>query len=247
MSDDIEDKYISGDYIDHNPTWDVEHAPRKAKDLLSVINSRNLKNMFYKKNCVVEIGCGVGGVIYNFSQQLTNKNILNRPFGFDISPKAIDVAKSKYGDSVDFRCTKTIDLKDDIAVILLIDVLEHVIEPSTLLQESKGISDYFLIRLPLDLSLWNISLKKIPQLKKELGHIHYFTYISALNLIKGNNMEVLDYTLTNNFNDKSNRETKVSKVMWPVRLSTSFLSKRLNSLLWGGNSIVILAKVQNKS
>ena len=245
MSNSIEDKYINGDYIEHNPTWDIEHAPRKAKELIDVIPSDVLKSMFDNRKYVIEIGCGAGGVIYNFSKLLIDQGVDNIPVGYDISPVAIEMANEKYGKDVKFSCAKKIDIKQDVAVVLLVDVLEHVEEPGAFMCSNKELSDYFLIRLPLDKSLWNIVLNKLPKLQRELGHLHYFTYSSAISFVRKEGMDILSYHLTNNFNVGDNRKTVVSKLMWPIRLITSNISARLNSLIWGGNSIVLLAKIKD--
>jgi len=244
MSSSIEDRYINGDYIDHNPTWDIDHAPRKAAELTKVIPFDLLQKMFEEKKSVIEVGCGAGGVIYNFSRLLTNLGIENIPAGYDISPQAIAMAREKFGDRVDFVCSKEITIKEDVAVILLVDMLEHLETPDIFLRSMTMISKYFLIRLPLDKNLWNLVSGKLPKLEKKLGHIHYFTYKSATTFVNEQGLEVIRYYLTSNFNVSSNRKTKIAKIMWPVRMITAAVSKKLNSLLWGGNSIVILAKVK---
>ena len=132
----------------------------------------------------------------------------------------------------------------EVAVVLLVDVLEHLVSPDVFLRDLKKISDYFLIRLPLDRSLWNVALNKLAKLEKELGHIHYYTYISALRFVEDQGLEVKNFYLTKNFAAEENKKTKVSKIMSPVRMATSFISDKLNSLLWGGNSIVMLVKTK---
>jgi len=244
MGTSIENKYINGDYIEYNPTWDIAHAPRKASELTKVMPLNVLQELFAQKRYVIEVGCGAGGVIYNFSKLLTGHGIRNIPVGYDISPKAIEMANERYGDSVDFTCSKEITIKKNVAVILLVDVLEHLETPDIFLRSMTTISNYFLIRLPLDKSLWNIALNKLPKLEKELGHIHYFTYQSAITFVNEQGLDVVSYYLTNNFNANYNRKTMTAKIMWPVRMITSTVSKKLSSLVWGGTSIVMLAKVK---
>lgn len=242
MSNSIEDKYVNGDYIDHNPTWDIEHAPRKAEELLDVVSASMLKKLFDSREHVIEIGCGAGGVLFNFSKLLDDQGIENVPVGYDISPVAIDMANEKHGSKAKFVCGKEINLDQKAAVVLLVDVLEHIEDPAEFMHTYKELSDYFLIRLPLDRSLWNLLLNKLPKLERELGHLHYFTYKTAISFVKNVGMEVVSYKLTNNFAVSDNRQTLVSKIMWPVRMLTSIISEKLNSLLWGGNSIVLLVR-----
>jgi SAM-dependent methyltransferase len=238
----IEARYINGDYLRHNPTWDIGHSPRKAKELRNVIPDEYLKNMFDNDpRHVVEIGCGAGGVLFHFSELLNKEGLKNTPMGYDISPTVITIAKKKFGHAVQFFCSKEIHLDKKASVILLIDVLEHMLRPSDFLLSIKRWSNYFLIRLPLDKSLWNMCLNKFPKLKKELGHIHFYNYRDALNLVQEQGLEIINHKFTNNFSDKTNRKTIVSNLMFPVRSLTSLINQKINCMLWGGNSIVIFA------
>jgi len=197
------------------------------------------------KKHVLEVGCGAGRVLYHFSTLLTGLGIENVAVGYDISPKAIEMANERYGEDVDFVCSREITIREGVAVILLVDVLEHVETPDVFLRSMTAISDFFLIRLPLDKNLWNIVFNKLPKLRKELGHIHFFTYKDAMDFVYAQGMDVVNYCLTNNFNARENRKTKIAKIMWPIRMLTSAMSKKLNSLIWGGNSIVMLVKAKN--
>jgi hypothetical protein len=189
----------------------------------------------------LEVGCGSGGVLFNFSSLLKKENIRNTPIGYDISPMAITIAKEKYGHVIQFHCSKEIRLKGKASVILLVDVIEHLPSPPDFLQSIKKKSNYLLIRLPLDKSLWNVCLNRLPKLKKRLGHIYFYHYRDALNLVQKQGLEIIKYNFTNNFCDKTNQNTTVSKLMFPIRSLTSLMSQKMNSVLWGGNSIVIFA------
>ena len=188
---DVETRYIDGEYFSHNPTWDIEHSSRKARELRHVIPSEYLKNTFDNgPRYLVEIGCGAGGVLFHFSDLLNKENLRNTPIGYDISPIAITMAKEKYGHVIQFFCSKEIKLNEKASVILLIDVLEHTLSPSDFLKSIKNQSNYLLIRLPLDKSLWNICINKLPKLKKKLGHIYFYNYRDALNLVQQQGLEI---------------------------------------------------------
>ena len=242
----ITDKYINGDYLAHNPTWDIEHSSRKAKDIFSVVSDEWLRSIFESgSGKVLEIGCGVGGVLYNFSQKLESKSIAHRAVGCDISPTAVERAKEKFGHAVEFYFARTPKVEEKASLILLIDVVEHVENPKEFFELVKGCSEHFVIRLPLDNSLWNRMLNKLPELKERLGHLRFFNYKTALKFVESNGLEVINYSFTDNFTDINNRPTIVSKLMYPVRVITSKISRKINSLLWGGNSIVIFAAKNN--
>jgi len=239
-------KYIDGDYVSNNPTWDIEHSSRKASDIFSVLSDECLMSIFESGSGeVLEIGCGVGGVLYNFSQRLKSKKIAHRALGYDISPIAIARAKKNFGHAIEYYCAGTPNIEKKVSLILLIDVIEHVENLNEFFELVKGYCDYFAIRLPLDNSLWNRVLNRFPRLKKQLGHLHFFNYKTAIRLVNEHGLEVINYNFTDNFRDANNRRTIISKLMYPIRMITSKISQKINSLLWGGNSIIIFAEKRN--
>ena len=242
----IIDKYIDGDYLSNNPTWDIEHSSRKASDIFKVFSDECLRDIFQSGSGeVLEIGCGVGGVLYNFSQRLKSKNIAHRALGYDISPIAIARAKENFGHVVDYYCATVPNLDKKVSLILLIDVVEHVENLDEFFDIVKLYCDIFAIRVPLDNSLWNRIFYRFPSLKKKLGHLHFCNYKTAIGLVNDHGLEVINYSFTDNFQDVNNRQTRVSELMYPIRVITSKISQKLNSLIWGGNSIVIFAEKRN--
>ena len=66
-------------------------------------------------------------------------------------------------------------------------------------------------------------------------------------LLARHGLRVLGYAFTENFRQRDTRRTLVSRIMYPLRRVTSALSPKLNSLLWGGNSLVVLAATEGQS
>lgn len=242
---DVAAGYIDGRYLAHHPTWDVEHAERKAREVFSVIPQPRLRRIFTRSDSrLVEIGCGAGGVVYYFSRILTDLGIRNTPVGWDISPDAIAIAKENFGHTVQYRCQNTPEPAEPTSLILLVDVLEHVPDPGALLRRLKAWTRHFAVRLPLDNNLWNRATGKLPHLTRTLGHIHFFNYREALRLVADQGLRVINYAFTDNFRCSHTRQTKVSRAMLPLRWVTSGISQRLNSMVWGGNSIVLFASCE---
>ena len=243
--DQVENRYVNGEYLSKHSTWHIEHSQRKAQELRSVIPHGYLEKIFNgDSKHVVEIGCGVGGVLSSFAKTLRDESFDNEPIGYDISPDAIRMAKERFGDSVKFvNSVESADV-EKASLLLLIDVLEHMVNPTEFLRSVKDRSRYLIIRLPLDKSLWNVVFGKLPKLKEELGHLHYYDYKAALALLHESGFKVMNYNFVNNFSDETNRRSLVSKIIYPVRAFTSMLSPSVNSRLFGGNSIVIFAEAK---
>ncbi len=240
--DEVKARYLNGEYLSQNPTWDIEHSSRKVRELRSVIPGAYLEKIFNgTTKSVVEFGCGAGGVLSGFADILKCDGIDVEPIGYDISPDAIDMARKKFGESVKFINSGEVELIEGVSLLLLVDILEHLVDPVEFLHSVKERSEYFIIRLPLDRSLWNICLGKLAKLKEELGHLHFYDHLAAVSLVSQVGLKVKEVKFVNNFSDKTNRKTLVSKIMYPVRALLSMVSPKINSRLFGGNSVVIFA------
>jgi len=88
---------------------------------------------YYKKPKILEIWCGTG----QLAEYIYNEGFRNYT-GFDISPKAIEIAKTKspfkffIGDARDSSC---FDLDYDLVICL--EVLEHIIGDKTVIRNIK--------------------------------------------------------------------------------------------------------------
>ena len=53
-----EDRYISPDYVERNPTWHIEDSPWKASLVKKVLQSQGLV-----PGSICEVGTGAGGIL----------------------------------------------------------------------------------------------------------------------------------------------------------------------------------------
>jgi len=132
-------------------------------------------------------------VLFHFSDLLNKENIRNTSIGYHISPIAVTMAKEKFRNVIQFYCSEEIKLNEKTSVILLVDFLEHLPFPSDFLQSIKKQSKYLLIRLPFEKNIWNIYLKRIPRLRKKIGHFHFYNYRDALNFVQEQELEIIKY------------------------------------------------------
>jgi SAM-dependent methyltransferase len=240
---DSRDIYKNGIYVEQNPSWHQEHSLRKAHELYEAI-SRNIQELTIGSTeiKICEIGCGYGGVLYHFSDLLERESgVRTKSVGIDLSPGAVESAKSAYGNHIHFICGDIDNLEEPVDLMLLVDVVEHVKDAKTFVKKVAEKTHWLLMRLPLENNLWNMALGKKKQLLKKHGHLHSYTFGSALKLLDDvEGIQIVEMRFTRNFMDPSNCATFVSRFMkWP-RLFLSAISPRLNSFTLGGQSLIAL-------
>jgi len=75
----FDDKYTSGDYLAHNPSWDIGDSPWKAEKIVALLSSAG-----YTPSSICEIGCGAGGILVELRKSFSEAEL----FGYDIAPDA---------------------------------------------------------------------------------------------------------------------------------------------------------------
>jgi len=198
---------------------------------------------------ICEIGCGAGGVLASLLLLMKNIGITCRGVGYDISPVAIERARGVYPD-LNFEVNEATHIKRKFDVVLLIDVLEHVPSPANMLMRCFEMSPLVLIHLPLDYHYWGMALygrDYFDYLKRDRGHIHYYTKKSALNLIESAQGEVIAWKYTRwglEHDSDSSKSGKLAKIL--RRIAFNF-NMNLGVRLLGGASIVMLCVRQSSS
>ncbi len=148
---------------------------------------------------VMEIGCGLGQFIRAIKQA--------RPelmcYGSDISETAITQAQA-LGDGVEYALSTPDRLPyadQELDMVLIFDVLEHVPDPVSLLKESHRVLKpggrlYAFVPCEDDcLSLWHWLHKlqlKNDLTKKYAGHIQYFSRQSLKQTVQAAGFEILE-------------------------------------------------------
>lgn len=131
--------YMNGEYAMANPTWHSEDSPWKAKQIMRILQPC-LSDQSLIRIC--EVGCGVGIVLAELQQSLRELNLESVCVGYDIAPAAIEQAISIHGQSdiLSFECCDVLS-KPAIQCdwCLLIDVLEHLLDPVGFLQELRTV------------------------------------------------------------------------------------------------------------
>ena len=178
-------RFYEEEYVKLNPTMHVEDADRKVNELLEVMACVRC----FKE--VMELGCGAGSVLTTFSKRLG----INKVLGADLSKNILTFAKGKNPEPVYIQSDIAhLPFKNgSMELALVIDVLEHVPEPDQVLREITRVSEYLILRLPLDdyFSRFRRMFKSDSQ--SSVGHISYFTFSEMRSILTENHMRLLSY------------------------------------------------------
>jgi hypothetical protein len=189
----FEEIYLSGEYLQKNPTWHVEKSPWKATQILKMMNRNSIT-----PRTLCEVGCGAGEILKQLQQEMDAECTL---WGYEISPQACELSKSRENERLHFKLA---DITQEEGVsfdlILIMDVIEHLEDCFSFLRNLKTKSEYKMIHFVLDLSVESLlrpnALLGFRSTRGHVGHVHYFTKNMALAMLEDLGYEVLDYFYT---------------------------------------------------
>lgn len=230
--------YESGEYFSKNPTWDREDSPWKASEVLKTLTKNHLSP---KK--LVEVGCGAGGVLACLQEALPE----GLYSGYEIAPTAERFWSAYKDREIRFKAEDFL-LADTsrFDTLLLLGVIEHLPNPFDFLSALCGRSEHYIFHIPLDLSAISVA-RETPLLhvRKQVGHIHYYTKGWALSLLQECGYEILDwhYTGASLHGPRGSWKTRLARL--PRRI-IFFLSRDLGVRLLGGDTLMVLARQKNR-
>src|SRR5579871_5257688 len=225
--------YTNGRYLKNNSTWDVEDSPWKSDAIIDLLKSNRLEPAD-----VIEVGCGVGGILDNLSRKCSFIQSLR---GYDISPQAIEIAKKNESGKLLFF-NEDITLQNDIHtdLLLVIDVVEHIEDFYGFLKKLKSLSEFFIFHIPLDLSCRTILKPHVMlQQREAVGHVHYFSEEMVFWFFKDMGYEIIDFEYTKPVVDVNPADSFKRAVKKILRNCSFGMNKKLSAKLWGGYSLMI--------
>lgn len=230
----FEEMYTSGEYLKKNPTWHVEESPWKAKQII-----RMMKRNVIAPGIICEVGCGAGEVLKQLQEKMDTECLF---WGYEISPQAFELCKTRANEKLHFKLTDIRQEKDMFFdLILIMDVIEHLEDYFSFLRDIKPKSDYKIFHIPLDLSVQSILRRNaLLGVRKAYGHIHYFTKDIALQMLEDVGYEMLDYFYAPRSIGLANSIGK--KLLIPPRVLFFAIHRDTAVRILGGYSLLVLAK-----
>jgi 2-polyprenyl-3-methyl-5-hydroxy-6-metoxy-1,4-benzoquinol methylase len=231
----MRDRYSDGAYLRQNPSWHIEDSGWKALQIVKMLQKHQ-----FRVSTVCEVGCGAGEILKELHDSLDDTI---RYVGYEISPQAHEISKSRQTDRLRFELKDVLaehDIRFDL--MLVMDVIEHVENQFEFLRSLKPKSEFTILHIPLDLSAQAV-LRGTPLLRarETVGHVHYFTKDLALRLLKETGYEVIDNWYTCGSLDLPNRSLATAVARIPRRLALATGSDWAVRTL-GGFSLLVLAR-----
>ncbi|MDQ2907216.1 MAG: class I SAM-dependent methyltransferase [Chloroflexota bacterium] len=231
----IEKIYVSGAYLEKNPTWHVEESPWKARQIMRMLAQNHIA-----PETICEVGCGAGEVLRQLQEQMDADCTF---WGYDVSPQALEIAQGRANEKLHFGL---LDVRQEQSLfydlMLVLDVAEHLEDYYGFLRDIRPRSDYKLFHIPLDLSVQTVLRRNgLLKVRASYGHLHYFTKETALQIVKDSGYDVLDCFYTPRAIEVPSHEFSRRFLKLPRKLLFA-INKDMAVRILGGWSLLILAR-----
>ena len=233
--DEVPSIYTDGTYLKSHSSWHEEDSPWKASHIKAIIDRNGLT-----PSTLCEIGCGAGEILKRLSEAFGGDQEF---YGYEISPQAFELCRRKARDNLTFRLGDLLEEdRPPFDVLMAIDVFEHVENYLGFLKRLKPKARYKIFHIPLDLSVQSVlRISPILKLRRELGHLHYFTKETALQTLKYAGYDIIDCFFTASAIELPNRGWKATLMKSPRRLLFR-VNPDWAARLLGGYSLMVLAQ-----
>lgn len=233
MKDNVADIYKDGSYAAKNPSCGEENAAWKAGQVLRMMEKSGLK-----PQTVCEIGCGSGGILEHLHGIMPPETTFT---GIEPMPEAFAVCSAKSRERLTFRNCTAAGVTEVFDLVLLLDVFEHVEDFMGFLRSLTGLGRQFIFHIPLDMTAQMVLRDEpIMRVRRQVGHLHYFSKNTALAALRDTGYEVQDWFYSDTRGTAySTLRTRLLKM--PRRLLMKVAPDFAVRLL-GGNPLTVLAR-----
>jgi SAM-dependent methyltransferase len=227
--------YVDGQYSQQNPNWHQEDSAWKAQQILGIIRRHNLQ-----PKSICEIGCGAGEILAELHKEMKTTSFT----GYELSPQAYELCVKREAERLRYSLSNLLDTEARFDVLLCIDVFEHVPDYLSFLEGLRRHAKHFVFHIPLDLSLLSmVRPQRLLQTRYEVGHLHMFSCELALAVLKDTGFEVVQSVFTSGACELSGGRRRLRTFLANIpRYCIGAASKRLSTLMFGGYSLLVLAK-----
>lgn len=225
--------YESGQYLALNPSWHVEDSAWKARQVMQM-----LARQAFHPATVCEVGCGAGEILRCLQGHLP----ACRFTGYEISPQAFELAKTRANDRLRFELGSLSAGAGRFDLALVMDVIEHLEDYYSFLRQVRDHCDVLIAHIPLDMCVNHLlRAKPLADLRRAVGHIHCFTKDSALAVLQEAGFGVVDHFYTKWSIEFPPRSWRRRLALYPRKLLFN-LHPDFTARVLGGFSLLVMAK-----
>ena len=228
----MQDIYNDQTYLHNNPSWGEEDAHLKVGSITKLLKRNNISF-----NIALEAGCGSGEILVQLEKKFPDAE---RFYGYDISRDALSIASKKQTEKIRFLAgdIKSVTIRADL--LLIIDVIEHIPDYFSFLDDIRNKADYTIFHIPLDMSVWSLFRENmLIESKQRVGHIHAFTEEFILDALRDRGFDIMDKMYTTPTYTHHSLKQKITD---GIRKIFFALNKKIASKTIGGYSIMVLTK-----
>lgn len=226
--------YTDGTYLRNNPDWHSDDSPWKAAHV-----ARMLERHGIVPATVCEVGCGAGEILKSLAERLEPGT---RFFGYEISPDAYRLCARKNGGNFAFKLANLLEEPAHFDVVMAMDVFEHVEDCFTFLRKLRSKGKHKIFHIPLDLSAMSLARGgKLLDMRRSVGHIHYFSKETALALLEDTGYKVIDHFYTSGATELGGLGWK-TRLMKGPRQALYAMNPDAAARMLGGYSLLVLAE-----
>ena len=172
----------------------------------------------------------------------------------DIAADAIELASRRADEHLTFECgdylTAEVSQPD---VLMLLDVFEHVPDYLGFLSALRERAELFVFHIPLDMCAWSVTLRSrwMLQMRETYGHLHYFSYETALATLESAGYTIVDEFFTDDYDADAamvpERTAWRQRMYYEVRRTLFRISPRLAVALFPHFNVLVLARRSDAS
>ncbi|MBZ5580377.1 MAG: class I SAM-dependent methyltransferase [Acidobacteriia bacterium] len=225
------DPHLNGTYHRNHPTWHVEFSPWKAQNVSRLLEQKNLR-----PSTIGEVGCGVGEVLRQLQLRM---DPACRFLGYDIAPPAIEMAKERENRRLQFELGDfgTMDTPF-FDLLLALEVVDHVEDYLGFLRNIRSRAEWKVFSFSLDISVQSVLRQgELARRQRYHSHLHHFTKETALETLRHTGYEIAEHVFPPTL-----PVSRLAKLAYPVRRAAFALSEELTTRLFGGYSLLVLAR-----
>ena len=165
---------------------------------------------------------------------------IRRLVGYEIAESPFQMAVGRSTDRLSFVLGDAADDPDTFDLMLVMDVIEHVPDPIGFLANLRFKARTTLVHIPLDLSAQSVLRpRKLMTIRRDVGHIHYFTLETALATLAEAGYTIREHALTPVF-----EQALGSWLSRFAQLPRRILPPSLAARAFGGYAVLALADNQ---